>query len=122
MTREKLFSVTKADLVEETFRAGGKGGQHQNKTNTGVRLRHPPSGAVAESRSSRSQAENRQLAFKKLVATDAFTRWLRVETARRLGKPSIEDVVEQQMAPGNIKVEVKDEKGRWTPATDELTE
>ena len=44
----------------ETFRSGGKGGQHQNTTESGVRLRHRPSGVVAESRSERSQHLNKK--------------------------------------------------------------
>ena len=53
MTRELLFSVTKKDLRIDTFRAGGKGGQNQNKRNTGVRVTHPDSGAVGEARDQR---------------------------------------------------------------------
>ncbi len=50
----------------ETFRAGGKGGQHQNTTNTGVRLVHLPTGLRSESRSERSQARNRKRALAQL--------------------------------------------------------
>ena len=50
----------------ETFRAGGKGGQHQNTTNTGVRLVHRPSGLRAESRTERSQLQNRKRALARL--------------------------------------------------------
>ncbi len=51
--RELMFSITKDDLDVQTFRAGGKGGQNQNKRETGVRIVHRPSGAVGESRSER---------------------------------------------------------------------
>lgn len=50
----------------ETFRAGGKGGQHQNTTNTGVRLVHRPTGVRAESRTERSQLQNRRRALARL--------------------------------------------------------
>ena len=43
--RELVFSVTRKDLIIDTFAAGGPGGQHQNTSNTGVRIRHPASGA-----------------------------------------------------------------------------
>lgn len=48
--KELLFSLTKKDFRIETFRSGGKGGQHQNKTDSGVRIVHLESGAVGESR------------------------------------------------------------------------
>jgi ribosome-associated protein len=43
----------------ETFKSGGKGGQHQNKTESGVRLRHRPTGIVAICRAERSQHLNK---------------------------------------------------------------
>jgi peptide chain release factor 2 len=46
------------DLERETFRSGGPGGQHQNKTESGVRYRHVPTGVAAESRTERSQHKN----------------------------------------------------------------
>lgn len=52
----------------ETFRSGGKGGQHQNRTDSGVRLVHEPTGVRAESRTDRSQHRNKQLALQRLRA------------------------------------------------------
>ena len=46
------------DLERQTFRSGGPGGQHQNKTESGVRYIHLPTGIAAESRSERSQHKN----------------------------------------------------------------
>lgn len=50
----------------ETFRSGGKGGQHQNATDSGVRLVHLPTGVRAESRTDRSQHRNRAIALERL--------------------------------------------------------
>ena len=50
----------------ETFRAGGKGGQHQNATDSGVRLVHEPTGLRAGSRNDRSQHRNKALALERL--------------------------------------------------------
>jgi peptide chain release factor 2 len=46
------------ELKRDTFRSGGPGGQHQNKTESGVRYTHLPSGIAAESRTERSQHKN----------------------------------------------------------------
>src|SRR5262249_2199639 len=52
------IDIKPEDLERETFRSGGPGGQHQNKTESGVRFRHVPTGIVAESRNERSQHKN----------------------------------------------------------------
>jgi peptide chain release factor 2 len=56
------------ELRRDTFRSGGPGGQHQNKTESGVRYTHLPSGIAAESRSERSQHKNDANAKKLLKA------------------------------------------------------
>jgi peptide chain release factor 2 len=52
------IEIKDVDLIRQTFRSGGPGGQHQNKTESGVRYIHKPSGVAAESRSERSQFKN----------------------------------------------------------------
>lgn len=61
------FKLDKAALRFETFRAGGPGGQHQNTTNSAVRVTHIPSGTIALSRDERSQHRNKQTALRRLV-------------------------------------------------------
>jgi peptide chain release factor 2 len=56
------------ELKRDTFRSGGPGGQHQNKTESGVRYTHLPTGIAAESRSERSQHKNDQTALSLLKA------------------------------------------------------
>ncbi len=50
----------------EAFRASGKGGQHVNKTDSAVRLRHLPTGIVVSSQESRSQWQNRLRCLEKI--------------------------------------------------------
>ncbi len=57
-----LLSACRVD----TFRSGGKGGQHQNKVETGVRLTHEPTGIVATSRRHRSRHRNLEEALRTL--------------------------------------------------------
>src|SRR5262249_55017515 len=56
------------ELKRDTFRSGGPGGQHQNKTESGVRYTHLPTGIAAESRSERSQHKNDAVALSLLKA------------------------------------------------------
>lgn len=61
-------TINPADLQFETLRAGGPGGQHQNTTDSAVRVLHRPSGLVVTARDERSQHRNKALAIRRLQA------------------------------------------------------
>jgi protein subunit release factor B len=60
------FELLKKQVIVETYRSSGPGGQRKNKVETAVRLRHLPSGIMVIATEHRSQAENRKLAFERL--------------------------------------------------------
>lgn len=67
------------DCEMEFFVAGGPGGQHRNKVETGVRLTHRPSGIVVTATERRSQSANRKAAFERLAE--------RLEERQRICRP-----------------------------------
>ena len=70
-----------AECRVETFRAGGPGGQHQNTSDTGVRIVHLPTGVRAVARDERSQLRNRTLALSRL--REKLTTLTQTKTPRR---------------------------------------
>ena len=114
MPRQFLFSLTKKDFDIQTFCSGGPGGQHQNKTESGIRIVHIESRAVGESRSERSQHQNKRIALKRLVASQKFKIWLAQKNYElTVGKINIEKRVDEAMKEENIKAEVKNHDGKW---------
>lgn len=113
--RKLLFSVTMKDLEMQTFSVGGHGGGGKDTSNSGVRLTHPPSGAVGEGREHRSNTQNRRAAFLRLVATKEFKTWQKIEAARKMGRPvpeTVEEIrarvdrmVDEGLRDGTIRVE-----------------
>lgn len=109
MKKEYIFSVTKEDFDIQTFRSGGKGGQNQNKVESGARFIHRASGSIGESREERSQLQNKRIAFKRCINTPKFKAWFKIETAKRMMDTEkirrINKEVEEMMNENNLKIE-----------------
>lgn len=109
MAKELLFSLTKKDFRIDTFRSGGKGGQHQNTTDSGVRITHIESGAVGESREERSQPQNKKRAFERLIKSDIFQNWSKIKSAQIMGtiksQEQIEKEVEEWIKEENLEID-----------------
>jgi protein subunit release factor A len=113
--KRKLFSVTIDDCRVDTFCTGGHGGQNQNAKKMGVRITHRPSGAVGECREERHQHTNKVRAFTRMAETAEFRNWVRLTAAQIQTGKSVDDLVDEAMNMENLRVEVKDEDGKWTP-------
>jgi protein subunit release factor B len=117
MSRELLFRVTAADCDWTYQRGSGKGGQAVNKTNNAVRCTHRASGAAGYSHDTRSQDQNKRIAFRRMAESDEFKRWHRMETARRMGVlADVERRVDESMR--RVRVERRVD-GRWQEWVDD---
>ena len=74
------------EVVVDVFRARGPGGQHVNKTESALRLTHPPSGVVVTAQDSPSQFRNREIAYERLI--ERLKRLNHVPKKRVATKPS----------------------------------
>lgn len=122
MTRELLFSVTASDCRWDYFRPSGNGGQGMQKTDSGVRCTHIASGAVGQATDTRSQSQNKRLAFKRMAESDKFKKWHKIETSRRLGKyVGLDQEVDKLMQDKYLKVEIQKD-GKWVKENDESSD
>jgi protein subunit release factor B len=113
-----MLPQTDDDLLREceveTFRASGPGGQHVNKTESAVRLRHLPSGVVVTAQQERSQHRNKAICLQKLrekIERLNYRAPTRVPT--RIPRSAKKRTLEDKSRRGQIK------RLRSKPSTDE---
>jgi protein subunit release factor A len=103
-----------AECRVETFTSGGKGGQHQNRTESGVRLTHLPTGVVVTAREERSQYRNKSEALARLRRRlEALNRRPAVRIPTRVPKRERKKRLRQKKRRGRLK------KLRGKPSPDE---
>jgi hypothetical protein len=112
-TRRAWLHATEAQLLAQCqvdrYRASGPGGQHRNKTESAVRVRHAASGQVAIGEDSRSQHENRSRAVRRLREKIALSVRVEVDLQGYAPRPALAAV----LAGGTARL---GEKTRQTPA------
>lgn len=97
-------AALRRDTEVETYNSGGPGGQHKNKTQTAVRLRHHASGVVVTASEERSLQDNLRVAFERM--RQRLERLNYVKPPRRPTKPS-RAAKERRLTGKGIRAKVK---------------
>ncbi len=113
--KELLFSITKKDFKINWFSGTGAGGQGRNKLMNSCRLTHTPSNTMATGQSNKSRVANQKEALHGVLEHPVFKMWFNQQILEHLSGETVEEKVNRTLEPAHIKVECKDNRGRWTP-------
>lgn len=108
-------NVRKSDLKIDFFRAGGPGGQNQNKRDSACRITHIPTGLSAESREHKEQLKNKEEAFRKLAK-----KLVPLMKAAVSNKVEVERITERIRTYHAVRGEVKDHRTGKTYSFDKV--
>lgn len=109
----KRFTLTAKDFTFHAFSGTGKGGSNRNKHQNCFRCVHEASGATGTAQDERDAPQNKKLAMQRCTSSPRFKMWAE-QTLRAIEDgQTIEEKVDVEMRPENLKVQVKDATGRW---------
>ncbi len=111
--RQKIRIASAKDFDVSYFCGSGAGGQARNKVASGVQIIHRETGALGRASDSRSQADNKKSAFARLLATPKMKFWLAAQVFQVRQGESLEQSIERDTLPGNLKFEIKNSMGQW---------
>jgi peptide chain release factor 1 len=96
--KKLLFSITKKDFEITFFSGTGKGGQHRNKHQNCVRLKHKETGIITTGQNSRVLNQNKNDAFKRMTNHPEFKKYLKLRIAKEiLNKEEIEKEINKKV-------------------------
>ena len=111
--RQRINILSKKDLDISYFCGSGAGGQARNKVASGVLIIHHESGALGRASDSRSQDQNRQSAFNRLMEHPKMKFWLARKLYEIQQQETMEETIAKETAAENLKIEIKDKDGKW---------
>jgi hypothetical protein len=114
--REKVTILTKDDLKITWFSGSGGGGQGRNKHANCCRIHHPASGVTVTGQDHKERPSNQRDAWRRLMKHASFKLWLGGAVATVRGQEDPEKIVDKLMREKHLRVDVKDEDGRWVEA------